>query len=897
MGFGEMIDNGDLRPTTTIQNRYGTTTRYSQYYRNTPVIGGSIVVRLTSENQPRTLFGSLAVWNGDTDPSYGISGERAIDAATQHIKPVSLRGALSADRVVLPRNSLPIFCWRVNIPARDPLGDWEVFVDGNDGSSGNHFNPDPITASGDTSLRDNEDAAEAVPEEAYSEVDLLEITQDDDHYLLTGPWVDTSPTENRARMENPDFSFDREDDCFEEVMAYYHIDRQARYLRSLGFDDLPQSPQLVNVNGIEEDISFFSPYTGIITTGSGGVDDAEDADILLHEYGHSLMSRILPDWRGGDTGLLAEGWCDYIAGDWSLEVAPDFQPYILFNWDGHNEFWAGRVLDSDLAYPETIDLEPHEGGQMWSSMLTEIRQATNNRDLWSSVVIDHLYSLADSATVPEASEALLESDLQIADGSFRQLIVDGCEEREIFPPGLFSPRLSHTPLRDTENLNLSRRVRVFIRSQFPLDQDKLWLVHNVDDNEPDTISLRPVRERNDLYQAFLPAPQMSGNVNYYFFSADTCGVFSTHPVEAPLETHNFHAGPDLISPVIIGVDSLPGSVFTEGEIVVSARVSDNIGVGAVSLLWYWGRMEPGGIVTLNPSGFDSTLYTGRFNWSVEDPGYIHYMFTVVDVSAAGNTTSSRVRSFPILSEALVDNFECENRRWIPGDWRRVTGNAALGDGCYTDRQDNFAFIPPREAVAEIDETWDFSRLKRARLRFWEIHDFDTDADEFGVVEVREIEDDNWLELVRFSGRQQWWRYRTVDLSEFCAGRATPLRLRFRTLTPEDAEYSTGWRIDELMLQTDNLVDVEPAEEIRTDVSFLTCPRPNPTNDRLTFGYHLPDRGCVELVDIAGRCALNLPLPPGSRDLSLNLNNMPAGTYFLQLSANGKVEVYRIVLLK
>ncbi len=910
LGFQGMLDRCELRLAGVLRTRYGITARYYQYYRDIPVIGGSVAVRLTTTGHPRTLFASVAVWDIDADPSYRISRDRAVEIAVGVIKPVSLRGEVSVCKAVLPNCGKPVFCWKVDIPARAPLGDWEVFIDGSSGEviltedrlrylngSGLVFDPDPITSSGDTTLRDNDDAADAVPEEAYSEVELSGITQEDDRYILTGPWIDTSPTENRARMEVSEFFFDREDDRFEEVMAYYHIDRQARYVRTLGFEDLPPTPQQVVVNGVGEDMSFFSPHTGIITTGSGGVDDAEDADILLHEYGHALMHQILSDWRGGDTGLLAEGWCDYIAGDRSLEVAPDFQPYILFNWDGHNQFWAGRVLDSDLSYPEAVELEPHEGGQMWSSLLIEVRQAADQRDLWNSVIIDHLYSLSDSTTVPEAAEALLESDLVVADGGFRQLIVDGCETRGIFPAGLFSPRLSHRSLGDMENINRSRRIRVFIRSRLPLDRERLWLIYSFNDSDPDTLSLDPVGDRIDLYQAFLPAPRMECDVNYYFFSADTCGVFSTHPAGAPLETHTFHAGPDLVPPVITEVDSLPGTVFPDGEIVVGARVTDNITVDAVNLIWFWGRMEPGGIVTLQPTLWDSTLFSGRFRWQVEELGVIHYMVTAVDASAAGNSASSRIRSFPILSGALVDDFEKSNRRWIQGDWYRVTGDAAAGDWCYADRRENIAFRLPREAVAELDETWDFSHFERAQIRFWEVHHFDQDVEEFGTVEAREIDSDNWLELARFTGNQEWWNQRTIDLSEFCMERSAPLKLRFRTYTQEDAEHSAGWRIDELELQTDDLVDAEPIDEVITDVSFLTFTYPNPTNGRLTFGYHLSEGGCLELIDLAGRNVINLPLPMGSSDISLNLDNLPAGTYLLKLSSRSSVTIRPVVLVK
>ena len=54
-------------------------------------------------------------------------------------------------------------------------------------------------------------------------------------------------------------------------------------------------PIKVNVNGrIDEDNSFYSPGTKALTFGRGGVDDAEDAEIILHEYGHSIQDNQVP---------------------------------------------------------------------------------------------------------------------------------------------------------------------------------------------------------------------------------------------------------------------------------------------------------------------------------------------------------------------------------------------------------------------------------------------------------------------------------------------------------------------------------------------------------------------------------------------------------------------------
>ena len=73
-------------------------------------------------------------------------------------------------------------------------------------------------------------------------------------------------------------------------MAYFHIDRTRAYVDSLGLTEpLRRKPQKVRADGFTDDNSFYSPGTSTLALGSGGVDDGEDADVIVHEYGHSLQ--------------------------------------------------------------------------------------------------------------------------------------------------------------------------------------------------------------------------------------------------------------------------------------------------------------------------------------------------------------------------------------------------------------------------------------------------------------------------------------------------------------------------------------------------------------------------------------------------------------------------------
>ena len=83
-------------------------------------------------------------------------------------------------------------------------------------------------------------------------------------------------------------------------MGYYWVTQAQRYIQSLGFGStLPavnKRQQLLRINQFGGDNSFYREGTGklTITLGKGGVDDAEDAEVIVHEYGHSVQDNQVP---------------------------------------------------------------------------------------------------------------------------------------------------------------------------------------------------------------------------------------------------------------------------------------------------------------------------------------------------------------------------------------------------------------------------------------------------------------------------------------------------------------------------------------------------------------------------------------------------------------------------
>ena len=170
---------------------------------------------------------------------------------------------------------------------------------------GRVFNPNPVVALKDFRLMDQGDSADAIPEEAYTDVILPELKGSG---FLDGPYVSTRLTENRAHEPTLEFNYLRDDSRFEEVMVYYHIDAVGRYLKGLGFNFVDDWQIPANVHFGMTRAGFYDDSDGSINFGDAGVDVAEDAEVIIHANmaTRSLIDRSLA-LTGAKVGLYTKG--------------------------------------------------------------------------------------------------------------------------------------------------------------------------------------------------------------------------------------------------------------------------------------------------------------------------------------------------------------------------------------------------------------------------------------------------------------------------------------------------------------------------------------------------------------------------------------------------------------
>ncbi len=344
---------------------------------------------------------------------------------------------MGAEKRWFPVNDTIRPAYRVRVHREAPREEWIVYVNAATGGVlskydnlasargvARVFDPNPVAALGDwKTLLSPKGRPLRPPDRAYTQVALEGLGSSD---RLDGRRVTTSPTPNRVRRADHRFLFDSVEPGFLEVMGYFHVNRAIRYLESLGYRGrraIFRAPFPVNASGTREDNSWFSPGLKSLTFGTGGVDDAEDAEIILHEFGHALQDAICSDFgQSTQAAAMGEGFGDYFAASFFAAMKPAALRLLLMSWDSiadtdHRPPYLRRV-DEPLtfeSFDHGADADEHDNGRIWSATLWDIRTAVG-RDVADRIIIDGHFQLDGFTTFARGARAVLDADRNLFRG-------------------------------------------------------------------------------------------------------------------------------------------------------------------------------------------------------------------------------------------------------------------------------------------------------------------------------------------------------------------------------------------------------------------------------------------------------------------------------------------------
>ena len=411
--------------------------RYRQRAGGLPVFGAEAVVADPADSAPVLVTDTTTARIEPAPADSAIPRGRAIAAARLAADAARLRAAPRARLGFDPRTGS--LAWEVSLPSARPLADYVVLVDARSGEkistrdvlwradlSATLFDPNPVVSQGSYSdLLDAKDRDSTLLTSLRVPVSLPRITSPEG--CLVGVYADARLGKRAKPVCRPSLDFTgvtRSDDRFEALMAYFHIDRTRAYVDSLGLSEsLRARPQRVRANALPADNSFYSSMTQSMTLGSGGVDDGEDADVIVHEYGHSLQDQAVKGAFGRTiaTGSMGEGFGDYLAAAMSALVTggnPGFDACI-FDWDSisYSPTGCGRRADRALTLKRAERrclLEIHCVGEAWSGLLYELRAAlgadTLGQSVMDRVVLESHFMLGKRSSFRDGARALIAAD-------------------------------------------------------------------------------------------------------------------------------------------------------------------------------------------------------------------------------------------------------------------------------------------------------------------------------------------------------------------------------------------------------------------------------------------------------------------------------------------------------
>jgi len=304
--------------------------------------------------------------------------------------------------------------------------------------TGTVFAPNPVADLQDQTLTDRKDADYAELAKAYHRVTLTNL---DGSGYLRGDYANVlSETGDPAFSPTNDFNYRRNDDRFEQVMAYYWVTEAQKYIQRLGFGStlrpINRESQDLRINTFGQDNAFSWDKKDVIRFGKGGVDDAEDAEVILHELGHAIQDSQQTPFGFGNTvesGSIGEGFADYWAVTVSNLLAPTPDPACVADWDSvaytSETPHCLRRVDEDLHYPTDLNGRVHHDGQIWSRALWDIRKAVGSTKA-DTLILEGQFDVG-SPTMPELAESTVAAAGRLYGNSTAAKVTKAFEDRGI----------------------------------------------------------------------------------------------------------------------------------------------------------------------------------------------------------------------------------------------------------------------------------------------------------------------------------------------------------------------------------------------------------------------------------------------------------------------------------
>jgi subtilisin-like proprotein convertase family protein len=465
-------DDG-LRLDRTRESLTSTWRHYTQIVDGLEVVDAGVIERVDRDGSVHEVHREMAA------PPPRVP--RRMIAASEATRSVPLGMVLDQKLVALNDEGIARSVWRLVVEAT-PHRPYAHYVDASTGTllrsvplfsrvQARVFDLNPVAKLNRPDLLDQNNTANAVPATAYSIVDLDNLAPSGP---LAGPYaaiINVDDTATPGAVASQPLLFDRSQPQFEDVNVYFQLDRAQKYLLSLGYSG---SRRLINyqlpadahaLNGDDNSVFLRSlvPGQGSLLFGDGGTDDAEDSDIVLHEFGHVIQDWIAPLTFTGLSATappaIGEGFADYWAfsSTYEASLAAGSDPFCIAEWDAR---CGGDDAGERCGYPvgatclRRVDgtktmanydsggsADEHKNGEIWSSALREIFMAMTSRlgaaagkRMADATILEGTFGVPPNPTFATMAKKLIAADAALNGGANLQAICSAMTLRGILQP-------------------------------------------------------------------------------------------------------------------------------------------------------------------------------------------------------------------------------------------------------------------------------------------------------------------------------------------------------------------------------------------------------------------------------------------------------------------------------
>jgi hypothetical protein len=340
--------------------------------------------------------------------------------------------------------------------------------------TGRAFDPNPMTIRKRKHLKAADIADDDI---SYKDVDLPFLNPPkegiftlDGTYVLFEQGDSLAPPTRAIETESgiPTFRYSRRDDpAFSTVMAYYHLTTLQTHAGAIGFGSLRNVPLAVHVLNADMVVNNASvrvaeyregpvgkPECGFVTLGrfspplTPTIGDAEDAEIIAHEYGHSLLCHdangyfsIAPEgsYQDSQADAISEGFADFWGIiSYSAETKRERHSLFCFaDWGGYRDCLR-RIPKKRRRTKYVPALGAHRNGMIWSSALIDIFETVFKGDRSNAEIVilqGHLNAIHPGSvpTMSGVAAGILLADQDEFNGEHRDALCDAFRRHAISP--------------------------------------------------------------------------------------------------------------------------------------------------------------------------------------------------------------------------------------------------------------------------------------------------------------------------------------------------------------------------------------------------------------------------------------------------------------------------------